>query len=114
MLHGGGVHVRRGNGGIVADGLWRVLVWHGRGVMPSVNLRRVRDIDDMQHLQTCSLCSACSLYSCHSPSDIQELAFRNASLTSGSLMRPFVHMFAMSPALELPEHRHAMLVPLRA
>lgn len=29
-------------------------------------------------------------------------------------MRPFVHMFAMSPALELPEHRHAMLMPLRA
>lgn len=29
-------------------------------------------------------------------------------------MRPCVHMFATSPAFELPEHRHAMLMPLRA
>lgn len=27
-------------------------------------------------------------------------------------MRPCVHMFATSPAFELPEHRHAMLMPL--
>lgn len=86
--------------------------------MPSVNLRRVRDNDDEKHFQTFSLCSLSDCLRLVQLPDIQdwiaELAFRNASLTSGSLMRPFVHMFAMSPALELPEHRHAMLVPLRA